>query len=187
MTNENDASIVVLVGLPASGKSTARAKAVSTGASANSYQYSTDDIVERTAKAAGVEYDEIFADYISAATAEANAEVKDAVKDGRSVLWDQTNMSRKKRAKVLNVFTKDYRKECICILPPHTADQQIELEHRLASRKGKQIPKFVMANMLKSFQLPMLDEGFSRVLYFDIYGVMVGTEHAIELFPDATD
>jgi predicted kinase len=185
MNDKNTPTLVVLVGLPASGKSTARAEAVATGASADSYQYSTDDIVERTAKEAGVEYDEIFADYISAATAEANAEVRQQVKNGRSVLWDQTNMSAKKRAKVLNVFTKDYRKECICILPPHTADQQIELERRLASRNGKHIPKFVMTNMLKSFVLPQLDEGFSRVLYFDIYGVMISTEQAIELFPAA--
>jgi predicted kinase len=182
MSNAEQPSVVVMVGLPASGKSTARAAAVASGASADSFQYSTDDILDRIATDTGLAYDVIFTDYIKEATTEANECVGEAIKNGRSVLWDQTNMSAKKRQKVLNIFTADYRKECVCILPPFTAEQQIELERRVSSREGKSIPKFIMTSMLKSFVLPSLDEGFSRVLYFDIYGNMIETEQAEKLF-----
>jgi predicted kinase len=182
MDNKEQASVVVMVGLPASGKSTARAAAVASGASADSFQYSTDDILDRIATDTGSTYEAIFEDCIKEATSEANKNVAEAIKIGRSVLWDQTNMSAKKRQKVLNLFTKDYRKECVCILPPFTAEQQIELERRVTSREGKSIPKFIMTSMLKSFVLPTLGEGFSRVLYFDIYGNMIDTEQAEKLF-----
>jgi predicted kinase len=183
MDNKEQPSVVVMVGLPASGKSTARATAVASGASADSFQYSTDDIIDRIANDTETTYEAIFADCIKEATSEANEGVSAAIKLGRSVLWDQTNMSAKKRQKVLKLFTEDYRKECVCILPPFTAEQQIELERRVNSREGKSIPKFIMTNMLKSFMLPALDEGFSRVLYFDIYGNMIETEQAEKLFP----
>jgi predicted kinase len=180
-TNERPA-IVILVGLPASGKSTARAKAVESGASATSYQYSTDDIVDRIAAELGMTYSEVWSDYIKEATAEADVAVRVAIANKQGVLWDQTNMTAKKRGKILNMFGNEWRKECICILPPFTAEQQIELERRLASREGKHIPKFVMANMLKSFMLPGMNEGFNRVLYFDIYGTMIERNQAAELF-----
>jgi len=183
MTDKNEQpAVVVLVGLPASGKSTARAIAVSQGASATSFQYSTDDIVERMDAEMDTVYDEIWSDYIGEATKEADDAVKEAIANKQGVLWDQTNMSVKKRRKVLNKFGNEYRKECICILPPFTAEQQIELERRLASRPGKKIPKFVMKSMLESFELPDTDEGFNRVLYFDIYGTMIDRNQAAELF-----
>lgn len=181
--NENERpAVIILVGLPASGKSTARAKAAEQGASETSFQYSTDDIVDREAEALGVNYDDIWSDYIKTATAEADKLVTEAIKQKQGVLWDQTNMTAKKRRKILNRFGNDYRKECICILPPFTAEQQIELERRLKSREGKKIPDFVMANMLKSFDLPTMNEGFNRVLYFDIYGNMIDRATAAEMF-----
>jgi len=180
--NENPA-VVVLVGLPASGKTLGRTEAAAReAATAASHHYSTDDIVDRRAKELGVNYDEIWSDYVKEATAEADALVTEAIKGMRGVLWDQTNMSVKKRRKILNRFPDDYRMECICILPPFIAAHQIELERRLASRPGKNIPAFVMANMLKSFELPTLDEGFTRVMYFDIYGNMIDPNKAVELF-----
>lgn len=182
MTKDERPSIVILVGLPGSGKSFARAKAVESGASASSYQYSTDDIVERMATELGQTYTKVWADVVKDATAEADKAVKVAIAQKQGVLWDQTNMTAKKRGKILKMFDNEWRKECICILPPFTAEQQIELERRLASREGKHIPKFVMANMLKSFQLPSMNEGFNRVLYFDIYGTMIERNQAAELF-----
>ena len=183
MTDKNERpAVIVLVGLPASGKSTARAVATEQGASVDSFQYSTDDIVERMAAEQGVNYDDVWSDYIGEATAEADKMVTEAVKNEQGVIWDQTNMSIKKRRKIINKFGNEYRKECICILPPFTAEQQLELERRLASRPGKKIPAFVMKSMLESFQLPSMNEGFNRVMYFDIYGNMIDRNTAAELF-----
>jgi predicted kinase len=184
--NSTKPVVVIMVGLPASGKSTARAAAVNSGASASSYQYSTDDIVDRIAAEQNLAYDDVWSDNIKTATAEADASVAVAIKDKQSVLWDQTNMSAKKRRNIINRFGKAYRKECICMLPPFTPEQQLELERRLADRPGKNIPAFIMRSMLDSFTLPVLSEGFDRVLYFDIYGNMVDSVRATELFNDLT-
>lgn len=178
----NRPSVLIMVGLPASGKSTARAKAAMTGASGNSYHYSTDDHIDAYAAEVGMSYSEVFQDYVKAATELADQGLEAALASKQSVVWDQTNMTKKKRSKIINRFPKEYRKECICILPPFTADQEAELERRLESRAGKDIPPFVMKSMRASFNLPSVNEGFTRVLYFDIYGNMIDRNKAAELF-----
>ncbi len=180
MTHTN--TVIIMVGLPASGKSTARANS-----DVESFHYSTDDIVERMAEALGVNYDDIWADSIKEATAEANAQVVQAIAEGRNVLWDQTNMSRKKRRAILNQFPITYQKQCVCILPPHTAQQELDLTERLTSRPGKKIPGFVLKNMRNSFQLPSMDEGFDHVFYFDIYGMLLDLKFAVDLFGGDTN
>lgn len=181
MTNQtpNRPVLVMLVGLPASGKSTAR---LQTGD--DIYQYSTDDKIDAYADSVGSTYSEVFADHVSAATHEADAEVREAIANGQDVVWDQTNMSRKKRAKILKRFPEEYRKECICFLPPMNPAQEAELKRRLDSRPGKTIPDFVMRNMRNSFQLPSVNEGFRRVRYLDIMGQEVDRNDAADMFGD---
>jgi predicted kinase len=178
-------AVVVLVGLPASGKSTARAQAAATGASGHSYQYSTDDKIEAMAAELGVSYSEAFESVVKDATAKANEEVEEAIRNEQGVVWDQTNMTAKKRRKILNRFPNTYRKECVCILPPMNREQEMELKRRLDSRPGKEIPDYVMRAMRESFQLPSMNEGFNRVLYFDIYGNMIDRNEAAERFGTA--
>ncbi|SRR6056297_921301 len=184
MSQKNDQrpGVVVLVGLPASGKSTARATAVATGVAAGSYQYSTDDKIDARAAEINSTYAEVFKDFASTAAELADAEVAAAIERGQNVLWDQTNMTRKKRRKIMNRFPKEYRRECICILPPFNQQQEEELERRLESRAGKEIPDFVLRSMRDSFQLPSENEGFNRVMYFDINGNMIDRNQAADLF-----
>lgn len=181
-SNDKRPSVVILVGLPASGKSTARAQAVASGSARDSYHYSTDDKIEKYAAEVNKSYSDVFDEYVKLATQEANDEVKDAIAREQNVLWDQTNMTVKKRRKIMNQFPDEYRKECICILPPFNEQQEEELHRRLDGREGKNIPDFVMRNMRNSFELPSQNEGFNRVLYFDIYGKMVDRNRAAELF-----
>jgi len=180
--NDQRPSVVVLVGLPASGKSTARAAAVASGAAANSYHYSSDDEIDRYAAEVGSTYSEVFTDYVKAATEIADQGLEVALANKQNVLWDQTNMTVKKRRKIMNRFPEEYRKECICILPPMNQQQEDELERRLSTRAGKDIPDFVMKSMRDSFQLPSQNEGFNRIMFFDIYGNMVDSNKAAELF-----
>jgi tRNA uridine 5-carbamoylmethylation protein Kti12 len=185
--NENtQPTLIVLVGLPASGKSFSRAHQITQDAGADSFQYSTDDAVERLAAAAGATYDDVWSGYVKQATAEADKAVAEAIKCNQGVIWDQTNMSDKKRGSIVNRFGKAYYKKCICILPPFTAEQHVDHAHRLQSRSGKNIPDFVMRNMRQSFVLPSKDEGFDLVLYFDIYGTQVEQAQAEELFGSTT-
>lgn len=178
----NRPSVLIMVGLPASGKSTARAKAAMTGAAGDSYHYSTDDHIDAYAAEVGMTYSEVFKDYVKVATQIADQGLEKALANKQNVLWDQTNMTAKKRRLALNRFPKEYRRECICILPPFTPEQEAELERRLESRSGKDIPDFVMKSMRASFELPSTNEGFNRILYFDIYGNLVDRNKAADLF-----
>jgi len=178
----NNQTILVLVGLPGSGKSTGRILNTIKSIGEYDFCYSTDDKIEGYANEVGSTYNNVFQDYIKTATKLADAELVEAISNGQDVIWDQTNMSAKKRKKVLDRFPKNYRKECVCILPPFDQDQEDELKRRLDSRPGKTIPNYAMRNMRKSFQLPSTNEGFNHVHYFDIYGNMIDRNTAADLF-----
>lgn len=170
--------LLVLVGLPASGKSTYRIK----NASKEAFHYSTDDLIDQEAARMNATYSEVFQDYVKQAHAIANQDLVYAKDDGKDVVWDQTNLNAKKRRTILNKFGNDYTKHCICILPPFNQEQEDELARRLDSRVGKDIPNFVMRSMRNSFELPTQNEGFNKVLYFDIYGNQIDRNVAADLF-----
>jgi hypothetical protein len=177
-----------MVGLPASGKTTAREQAASTGPAADSFHYSPDDWLDAKAEELGSTYSEVWEKWVKTATIQMDAGLRDAIKKGKNVLWDQTNMSDKKRRQILKKFEgKDYYAQCLCILPPFTEAQETELARRLQSRPGKTIPDFVMQGMRKSFVLPTTDEGFEKVLYFDINGRWVDTADAQKIFGDTLE
>jgi hypothetical protein len=46
----------------------------------------------------------------------------------------------------------------------------MELNRRIASRKGKSIPSHIVESMTQSYVEPTLDEGFDEVHLYDIYG-----------------
>ena len=111
-----------------------------------------------------------------------NANLRLAIKEGKDVLWDQTNLTSKKRTKVLKKFDNTYRKVCHCVLPPMNEEQEQELQRRLKSRQGKHIPANVISRARNSFQIPSTNEGFNRVQFYDIYGNSVDRETALKAF-----
>lgn len=182
MKKNNRKRLVVFVGLPASGKSTLREQHELVGVDKNTYQYSTDDAIDIYATLVEKTYSEVFKEYSKEATRIADAGLENAMNLGYDIIWDQTNMSAKKRQKILNRFDNNYRKECICVLPPFTISQKKELDRRLNDRTGKFIPEHVMQSMQNSFQLPSTNEGFHNVKYLDIFGNPVDRNHAADLF-----
>jgi hypothetical protein len=70
-----------------------------------------------------------------------------------------------------------YVVECECVLFPQGDSQQEDWQHRLASRPGKTIPANIVESMMDSFVMPTVEEGFERVIFFDMYGALAGIEY----------
>lgn len=161
--------IEVLVGLPGSGKSTF-AENILSKHPINVFTYSTDNYIAQQAELEGKTYNEAFSDNIKDATYVMNHLLLQAVEAQCCVVWDQTNMSAKKRRGILSRFPKSYRKVCWSIAPPRTPEEWAELDRRLASREGKTIPHHIIEAMADSYVEPELDEGFDYILIVDLFG-----------------
>lgn len=94
------ATCIVMVGLPATGKST-RVREL-TAMNPDAFVYSTDNLIEEWAKGQGWTYDFAFAKYIDKATSEMNRMLDTAIRERMDIIWDQTNLGAKKRVKIIN-------------------------------------------------------------------------------------
>jgi predicted kinase len=160
-------TLTVLVGLPGSGKST------SIPEDFDGFVYSTDNYIEQCAKMNGWTYNEAFQEFIEPATKQMNEQLTIAIRQKSDVLWDQTNMSSKKRIGILSRFPKSYRKICICRVPPRDETEWKELNDRILHRanvSGKMIPQHIVERMADTYVEPTLDEGFDEVHLYNIYG-----------------
>lgn len=163
---------IVLIGLPGTGKSTITKKMIEYDS--DSFVYSTDAYIEEQARALGSTYDDLFTDYIKKAEFRMDAMLDIAVQDKLTVFWDQTNLSAKKRKKIIDRMKKaGYQMQAVAIIPPTAPEDIAEWEQRLTGRPGKTIPDFIMKNMKESYVLPTLEEGFYRVEFYNMYGKFV--------------
>lgn len=149
----------ILVGLPGSGKSTW----IRTAMNRDDYAViSSDDEIEKYAQSKGLTYSDVFQDYVKTATVKMNKNFDDAVKANRNIIWDQTNLTPKKRKSILQKLPKQYRKIAVVF----TVDPD-ELQRRLdrrAQEEGKHIPQHIMTSMKSTFQMPTKDEGFHEII-----------------------
>ena len=143
----------MLIGVPASGKSTWRAEH---GGDAD--VISTDDIIEQTAQASGRTYNEAFKENIKFATEIANSRAKHAFATGNDVIWDQTNLTPKSRKPKLAMVPDEYEKIAVVFLTPDEAEWQRRLD-----RPGKSIPQNILMGMRDSMVFPDPEEGFDRI------------------------
>ena len=168
----------VMVGLPACGKSTLVNRVIRDMGDHGDgvFVYSTDNLLEAWAADDGKTYNEVFNDLISLATNTMNRELDDVVRFKHSIVWDQTNLSAKKRAKIINrMRNAGYRIECECILFPEGDSQWEDWRHRMRSRPGKTIGDSIIESMMDSFVRPTVDEGFDVVRYYDMYGNLINS------------
>jgi predicted kinase len=157
-------TLTVLCGLPASGKST------SIPEDFDGFVYSTDQYIENCAEQNGWTYDQAFDEFIGPATKNMNEQLEIAIRQRADVMWDQTNMSPKKRRGIISRFPNSYARFCVCRVPPRNEDEWAELNKRLVSRNGKTIPSRIIESMAKSYVEPTREEGFDVVRLYDIYG-----------------
>jgi guanylate kinase len=116
--------------------------------------------VEQEAQRQGKTYNDVFDDYMPTAVELMADQVVAARDAGQDIIWDQTSTtvaSRKKKFKML----PNYHAVAVVFLTPEPA----ELERRLASRPGKNIPWNVMQGMISGFKTPTEEEGFDEIWY----------------------
>jgi len=145
----------ILVGVPAAGKSTWIKK--QPWASECVY-ISTDAYVEKHAKEQGKTYNEVFKDYMPKAIKQMTQDVINARENEQSIIWDQTSVSIISRKKKFNMLS-GYKMIAVVFPTPNKE----ELDKRLASRPGKNIPESVVRFMIDTFEMPTREEGFDEV------------------------
>ena len=144
-----------LIGVPASGKSTWVSNQDWTE---NCVVVSTDEFVEDWARECGSTYSEVFADYMPRAVELMAAKVVRAREAGKDIIWDQTSTTQISRTRKFNMLP-DYEHIAIVFKTP----EKRELERRLASRPGKEIPAYVIEQMIDGWQDPTEEEGFKEI------------------------
>ncbi len=151
----------ILVGVPASGKSTWFSK----NKTASMAPISTDNIIEFMGSLFGFTYDQIFKDSISLAEKIMWKRLEWNAERSNDVVIDRTNLTAKSRKKFID-FLKPYGYEFEAVvfpLPGTVEFSEEEWFRRLDSRQGKTIPNAVLASMVNSAQMPSEEEGFTKI------------------------
>jgi predicted kinase len=144
-----------LIGVPGSGKSTwIKNQVWALGLTV----VSTDMWVEIYAKEQGKTYSEVFNDYMPTAVDLMAKQVVKARELGHTIIWDQTSTTIASRTRKFNMLP-NYEHIAVVFETP----SRLELNKRLASRPGKEIPDVVIEGMRASFEMPTLEEGFTEI------------------------
>ena len=150
--------LVMLCGIPCSGKSTYVNKLLTYEYWENAVVLSTDNYIEEQAKRLGMTYNEVFQDCIDEATRQLEMSFVRAKEEGKRIIYDQTNLSIKTRKKKLIKVPSIYKRTVVWF--------QVELEEALKrneTREGKFIPESILKRMYHQFEVPTLEEGFDFV------------------------
>jgi predicted kinase len=148
--------LYMLIGVPASGKSTWRAQHAG-----DAVIVSSDDIIYDHAAQMNKTYSEVFTEFVDTATRLATEQARAAFAAGKDVVWDQTNLTPKSRKTKLAMVPDDYERIAVVFATP----AQEEWQRRLASRPGKSIPWNVLWGMDRSLADPIPEEGFHEVIF----------------------
>lgn len=147
----------ILVGVPGSGKSTWISNQVW---SKDCAYISTDKLVEAYARSVDMTYSQVFDEFMPKAVKMMENEVVEARTLGQDIIWDQTSCTIKSRIKKFNMLP-EYKMIAVVFKTPDSE----ELERRLNSRPGKNIPNHVVKSMIENWQEPSEDEGFDKIIY----------------------
>lgn len=104
--------------------------------------------------------------------------IKDDLRAGKNVIWDSTNLNRKRRIHFLNNELRDISCEKICVLFATPWEQC--LANNFA--RDRQVPEEVLCRMYKSFEVPGYAEQWDdiQIVWWD-YKDMVGFEYDINI------
>ncbi len=88
--------------------------------------------------------------------------LKEVNNNKENVIVDMTNMVVSRRTKTLRYFSDDYFKEVI-VFPVLETEEYDRRNKERNVNENKWIPPFVISSMLNSYQEPTLDEGFDKI------------------------
>ena len=155
----------MMIGVPYSGKSTWYSQTMDFRAKRTDCNKSvlidTDSILEEYAGKDHTSYHQAFFRYGKKASKEMFRRVPLAVAKNYDIFWDQTNMTRKSRARKLIMLPDYYLKFAIVFKQPTPE----ELEERRAKRPNKNIANHIIDAMTAQYEPPELSEGFDAIDY----------------------
>lgn len=152
--------IYVLVGAPNCGKTTWTKQFLS-NQKEDYVIISSDDIIEELSAKDGLNYSHGWAKYINQATSMMKQNFYNAVKNGQNIIYDQTNMSSKKRMSILQGLD-NYEK--IAVVFECDTKTLFQRNKQRAEKTGKFIPEDVIINMLTRYTPPSKKEGFDKII-----------------------
>ena len=151
----------MLIGLPASGKTTWAVNYINQNPEKIFHVISSDAIIEEKALLHGLTYSFSHKEYIEVAIEELEHSFKKYLKNGVNIIHDQTNLSVKTRKKYMDKV-KGYKKTAVIFLPTEKKRQR---RYELRKIKtGKCVPEYVIKNMIDSLELPSEKEGFDKII-----------------------
>jgi predicted kinase len=142
---------IMMVGLPASGKTTLAKQLAKTE---NAVVLSSDDLrVEMFGDVSHQEdNNEIFE--------EMNERTNELLSKGQNVIYDATNLNRKRRKHLINHVIKANKKIVYYL------NESLEtVIYRNSSRKERIVPNEVIKRMYKTLQIPVKNEGWDDVIF----------------------
>lgn len=152
-------TVVMLVGLPCSGKST-EVKYLQDVF--NAVVLSTDNYIEEKAKRLKTTYNKIFESTIGEATKAMEQALQEAVAARQGIVWDQTNLTPASRKKKLDKLPDFYYP----IAYVFNEDLETILKRNVERGKsGKLIPHDTMMRMKKDYKVPTKEEGFREIIF----------------------
>jgi predicted kinase len=119
---------------------------------------STDNYIQHIAEKQGKTYNDVFQDTIKEASENLRRQMRTAIKNGRDIILDQTNLTRKSRKNKISKLPNTYRKKVVYF--------EISLEKALErnkNREGKFIPERVLKQMYHSYEIPNNTEDFETI------------------------
>jgi len=156
----NQPQLVMLCGIPTSGKSTYIQKHLLESERSEEYVVlSTDAFIERRALENNVSYNEAFDAFYKEAERRMYLDLQLALLDSRNIVWDQTNLTPKVRRSKSSKIPSTYYKTVVWF--------DVSLEEALIrnqQRPGKVVPGSVLKRMLYTFAPPTSAEDFDLII-----------------------
>lgn len=146
-----------LIGVPGSGKSTWTKEHCE-----NKVIISSDDIIEMHAKNKNITYNEAYSDCYKKANQIMLYNLGKAIKEKKDIIWDQTNIVKSARLKKIKLLEGYDIEAYLFVQPKDVLISRLEMRNK---QKNKIISIKLLENMLASFEMPTIEEGFSEIIY----------------------